>query len=425
MRSKALLVANILATVYAVYLFYYFGNSILNADGAAAIGGAIAAVLVAPHMFSFLIGAVFGWVGYGQRKIWGALTAAILYTVGTVMFLTYFMFGVPILILGFIGYANQKKCNAEYELQQLEQAEIAKIVKESGNPENIIINGKRPAGIVLDESVPQPIVENKPRKANKKADAIAVVAAIAVYLLAACVYIAVEDHKKVEAASSSSASTTTTSTANKTTSNSSTANKTTTTTTPKTETKKEPETIVFEAEFTDGNYTAGIDFPAGRYTITAIAGTGNVSSSNRYDGGLSEIMGVEDDDVKEFKNARFDDDVILKVKNGVTIKIHSDKADATPLKKRVQPNTETVRFTSGYYISGEDFPAGVYDVVAIEGTGNVSSDNMWDGGINAAVGITDGLWADLYSKEYKNIELPEGVELEVSGGLTVDLVPSK
>ena len=237
------------------------------------------------------------------------------------------------------------------------------------------------------------------------------------------------DDTDTSANTTTASTSTTTATTTKPSNSTTTTNKTTTnTTTPKTETKKEPETIVYDAELTDGNYTVGIDLPAGRYTITAVAGNGNVSSSNMWDGGLSEMMGVDGDSdlyIPEFKNARLDDGVVLEISNGVTVKIHSDKADATPLKKRVQPNTETVRLTNGYYYAGEDFPAGVYDVVAVEGTGNVSSDNMWDGGINAMMGISDGSWADLYSKEYKNIDLPEGTELEVSNGVTVDLVPSK
>lgn len=217
--------------------------------------------------------------------------------------------------------------------------------------------------------------------------------------------------------------TTTSTTTNTTTNPATTTNKNTTTTTPKTETKKEPETIVYETKLTDGNYTAGIDFPAGRYTITAIDGSGNVSSSNMYDGGLNETMAAVADDmyITEFKNATFEDGDILEIKNGVTIKIHSNKADATPLKKRVQPNTETVTLTSGYYISGEDFPAGVYDIIATEGSGNVSSDNIWDGGINAIMSTEK---TDFYETNYKNIDLPAGTEIKISG-LTVDLVPSK
>lgn len=113
MRSKILCVANILATAYAVYLISYFGGGVMQAEGAEAVGGAIATALVTPHMIMFLIGAVFGWVGFFGKKSWGALVAAILYSVGTLFFLMYFMFGVPILVLGFVGYSMQKKLNAK------------------------------------------------------------------------------------------------------------------------------------------------------------------------------------------------------------------------------------------------------------------------------------------------------------------------
>lgn len=110
-RSKVLLVATALATIYTVYLLSYFVGGTANAEGTEAIGGAIATALVMPHMIMFLIGAVFGWIGVLARKSWAALVGAILYSVGTLFFLMYAMFGVPILILGFIGYGKQKKLN--------------------------------------------------------------------------------------------------------------------------------------------------------------------------------------------------------------------------------------------------------------------------------------------------------------------------
>ena len=113
MRSKILFVANALATLYAIYLISYFGGGTLNADGAEAVGGAIATALVTPHMIMFVIGAVFGWIGFLAKKSWAALVAAILYSVGTLFFLMYIMFGAPILILGFIGYSKQKKLNLQ------------------------------------------------------------------------------------------------------------------------------------------------------------------------------------------------------------------------------------------------------------------------------------------------------------------------
>ncbi len=110
-RSKVLLVATALATVYVVYLITYFFGTTANAEGAEALGGAIATALVMPHMIMFLVGAVFGWIGVFARKSWAALVGAILYSCGTLFFLMYAMFGVPILILGFIGYSKQKKLN--------------------------------------------------------------------------------------------------------------------------------------------------------------------------------------------------------------------------------------------------------------------------------------------------------------------------
>lgn len=110
-RSKMLIAATALATAYAVYLFVYFVGSTANAEGTEAIGGAIATALVMPHMFMFAVGAVFGWIGVFLKKSWAALVGAILYAVGAVLFFAYFMFSVPLLILGFIGYAKQKKIN--------------------------------------------------------------------------------------------------------------------------------------------------------------------------------------------------------------------------------------------------------------------------------------------------------------------------
>ena len=106
-----LAIATVLSTAYTIYLFFYFVGGTASAEGAEALGGAIATALVTPHAILFLIGAVFGWIGLLAKKAWAALVAAILYSVGTLLFLMYIMFGAPILILGFIGYANQRKIN--------------------------------------------------------------------------------------------------------------------------------------------------------------------------------------------------------------------------------------------------------------------------------------------------------------------------
>ena len=111
-RSKMLIIATILSSAYAIYLFcYFFGITANASDTSEVIGGALATALVTPHAVMFLLGAIFGWLGVFLKQTWAALVAAILYSVGTVLFVAYIMFGAPLLILGFIGYANQKKIN--------------------------------------------------------------------------------------------------------------------------------------------------------------------------------------------------------------------------------------------------------------------------------------------------------------------------
>lgn len=110
-RSKVLFVCALLATLYVVYLICYFGNSMMSGDSAEAIGGAIATALVTPHTVIMGLGAIFSWLGFFLRKSWSALVGAILYCVGSLIFIVYIMFGIPLIILGFVGYSKQKKIN--------------------------------------------------------------------------------------------------------------------------------------------------------------------------------------------------------------------------------------------------------------------------------------------------------------------------
>ena len=78
-------------------------------------------------------------------------------------------------------------------------------------------------------------------------------------------------------------------------------------------------------------------------------------------------------------------------------------------------------FSSGNYVVGKDIERGIYDVIAVKGNGNISSDNMFEGGINEVFGTSgDGF----YVKEFKNAYFNDDVQLTVSG-VTIKLVPSK
>ncbi len=195
-----------------------------------------------------------------------------------------------------------------------------------------------------------------------------------------------------------------------------------------------PTTINFNAELSSGHYTAGIDFPAGKYDIEAVAGGGNVISDNAFSGGINAVLGVAEKnqeigtDMYEQKYSNIDLPEGAKLSiSGVTVKISSDNASGTPLQTRNQAITETIDLGNGNFVAGTDFPAGIYDIVAVSGGGNVNTDNMMNGGINAVLGVSSKnqeLGSDMYEQEYKNVEFPEGTTITISG-VQIQLVPSK
>jgi hypothetical protein len=184
-------------------------------------------------------------------------------------------------------------------------------------------------------------------------------------------------------------------------------------------------------ELSSGHYTAGVDFLPGKYNIEAIMGGGNVVSSNAFSGGINAIMGTPDKNAavrdmyqQKYSNVSLPDGIRLSI-SGVTVRITSDAASNVVLKPREQAISQVVTLSNGHFAAGTDFPAGVYDIEAVSGGGNVSSTNPYDGGINAIMGTPDkNAIADMYEQRYKNIDLRQGVVLSVDG-VTIKLTPSR
>lgn len=178
----------------------------------------------------------------------------------------------------------------------------------------------------------------------------------------------------------------------------------------------------YEVTLTAGHYLSGVDFPSGTYDIVAIKGSGNVSSSNMFGGGLNETMSNKEDEmyIKEFNNAKLENEVVLSISGNLSIKINSDVADIPNLKTRTNKLTKEVELSSGNYVAGTDFPTGTYDIILVSGSGNVSSSNMYEGGLNEVMGTGD----DMYIQEFKNATFEDGTTVDLSG-VTVKLVPSK
>ena len=76
--------------------------------------------------------------------------------------------------------------------------------------------------------------------------------------------------------------------------------------------------------------------------------------------------------------------------------------------------------SSGVYVAGQDFKGGKYNIIAVSGSGNISSSNMYTGGVDGEISSdNNGTY-----KEYRNINLSNGTKLTISGDVSIKLVES-
>lgn len=133
MRSKTLLISNILATLYAGGLLWFLGDAIANVGGFAYLDALISYfdfafrylgdlgaeltlfyvvfILCGVHILLFALGSLIGWIAFAAKKSGGAKFAATLYLLGTLCFPVCLPAGLPITIVGFVGGSKQKKRN--------------------------------------------------------------------------------------------------------------------------------------------------------------------------------------------------------------------------------------------------------------------------------------------------------------------------
>lgn len=95
--------ATILTVVYSIYIVSYFGSA-----GMEDLGGALAAMLVTPHMVCVVVAAAFSLVGLFATKRWAILVAGILMAVAAALFPAYASLVIVQSILFFISYARMK-----------------------------------------------------------------------------------------------------------------------------------------------------------------------------------------------------------------------------------------------------------------------------------------------------------------------------
>ncbi|MCD8501626.1 MAG: hypothetical protein LRY71_08085 [Bacillaceae bacterium] len=89
-RSKFLFVANVLGSLYAIYLMVHFFGSVGSTEGAEQIGAGLVTAIIMPHLVLIILSALFGFLGFFLRKDGFNLTSGILYSVATALFLFLF-----------------------------------------------------------------------------------------------------------------------------------------------------------------------------------------------------------------------------------------------------------------------------------------------------------------------------------------------
>jgi hypothetical protein len=143
-----------------------------------------------------------------------------------------------------------------------------------------------------------------------------------------------------------------------------------------------------ETSFTtsqSGSYTAGVDFPAGTYDIVAVSGSGNVQGTD-----LNEIMGVESENTS-YKT-------YVSVYDNHTFET-GDKLTTRSVAVELVPQGDDTF----------EIPGGTYDLVAIEGGGNVQGS-----GLNEIMGTPEENTNGHYVPNYDNALLTTGQTLVVS-----------
>ena len=105
-----LLVALIIGVLYCIYsISYWSGVTTRATSDSEAIGAGIASALVLPHLVMTGLGVLFNALAFFMYNKPFTLVAAIMYTLGLVLFPAYFMFVVVEMILCYIAFAKMEK----------------------------------------------------------------------------------------------------------------------------------------------------------------------------------------------------------------------------------------------------------------------------------------------------------------------------
>lgn len=407
-RSKCLLFSALLGSAYLAYIISYIYDGISTENAFEALGAGIATAMLMPHLICVAIATIFNWIGFVGNIRWAALVGGIMYSVGAMLWLVYAPFVVPSLILSFVGFSKLKdlpagggnklayarKCvycgalrergevfnrygfcedckdeisaNVRRQLAQLQQActEL--------NPNLIAQDQYKVALSEIDKYLNMifQLEQLRPRVPMFKSSTLEYENTLLSYRATFCEKLGIENTPPTLPTRNSP-----------------------------TDKKPEPINLTSLSESSKKSTKSTVWIVALCILLAfSLYGYGNA---------LSQL----EDLTIQLESAN----TIIQGQSGQIDKLQQMISEFQTEETSAQ---HTYRLTSGYYTAGKDFIAGTYDIEAVKGHGNVSSDNLFTGGINAIMGVKSE--GGLYEKKYSNIKLPEDTELHIDG-VTVKL----
>lgn len=180
----------------------------------------------------------------------------------------------------------------------------------------------------------------------------------------------------------------------------------------------------YKITLTPGTYVGGVHLPEGIYEVTLIEGSGELSmshpeqniyvSNSAYETEEGDVLNA---DFRVYSGAR------IELKDDIELAFSSQNA-ILPMEEMVKnPMVGSVTVEESFVV-GEDIEAGVYDVYCLKGSGIFDYSVEIEDEYYSYEGKLIGTNGSSFPECYKNMVLPEGVEVLIED-MEIELVPSE
>ena len=185
----------------------------------------------------------------------------------------------------------------------------------------------------------------------------------------------------------------------------------------------------YDIDLSAGVYKGGVHIPEGRYTVECLSEDGNAASSymelslNDDENSIYIHEYFEEGETIQIEDLRVYEEAILEVEGRGILKFHSENAQVGDMQFLSNPNTKSYEVKESFVV-GKDVEPGVYDVICKSGSGIFDYSVEHEDGYEIYCGKLIGDDNSGFAGEKKNIVLPKGVTVDITG-MTVELIPSE